>query len=63
MIINFTKKSEYRNVCVLCDKDVSSRYYQLELQFIEGGRDISAYRHICTNCYNGLSQFFRGDLE
>ncbi len=63
MKINIRKRSDITNICALCDRDLCSRYFELELQHTEDGRSISSYRHLCTDCCSALSQCFRGDLE
>ena len=53
----------YTYKCVICGREPSDRYYDVNIEFVENNIQSSLYRRMCLDCNLTLQRHYRRDVE
>ena len=58
--IQIKKREEYTKKCHLCERELVSKFYDLDIDWEDHEGTHGRYRHLCFDCHCALKKRFTG---
>lgn len=58
--IGIFKRTDLKRICLLCEREVYSQYYDIDVEVEDNIGNHGKYRHLCNDCHCSLKKCFTG---